>query len=44
LLLSRYYTITSLGNVDGSDVVQQVKMDIWLDNKNYDGYKVVQRY
>ena len=44
LSLSRYYTITSVARVSDSDIVQRVKMDIWLDNTNFDGYKVLQRY
>jgi general secretion pathway protein K len=44
LALSRYYTITSVAGVNNFDVVQQIKMDIWLDNTNFDGYKVLQRY
>ena len=44
LSLSRYYTITSIARVDGSDIVATVKMDIWIDNSKYDGYKVLQRY
>ncbi len=44
LALSRYYTISSVGWVAGSDIIQRVRMDIWVDNQKYDGYKVVQRY
>lgn len=44
LSLSRYYTFCSTAKVDGYDVVYQAKMDIWLDNKDYDGYKILQRY
>ncbi len=44
LSLSRYYTITSIARVNGSDIVQSVKMDVWIDNSNDDGYKVLQRY
>ncbi len=44
LALSRYYTITSVGWVKGSDIIERIRMDIWVDNQNWDEYKVVQRY
>ncbi|WP_321491603.1 type II secretion system protein GspK [uncultured Desulfobacter sp.] len=44
LNLSRYYTITSAGWVNGSEIIQRVRMDVWVDNKNWNEYKVVQRY
>ncbi len=44
LSLSRYYTITSVARVKGSDILSRVKMDVWIDNAGYDGYQILQRY
>ena len=44
LSLSRYYTVICRARVRGSEVVRQLKWDIWLDIENYQGYKVLQRY
>lgn len=44
LSLSRYYTITCVAGIDGTDIEHRIKMDIWLDNTASGVYKVLQRY
>lgn len=40
---SRYYTLSSTGRVSGSDVIQKIDLDIWLDNEKFTKYIVMQK-